>query len=107
MKQKTGLLLTCYTPGAGPNAPYYTLHCVESDSSRLRYEEGSGTILDKSMPRTFAYIIYERDAKGYCADAGSFASNQAAAWDNALMQIFSLAGITQDEAHNAAPLKTT
>jgi len=49
----------------------YAVKRVESDTSQLTYEEGNGTVLDPSLPRTFEYRVYEIDfGSGYMGLSG-------------------------------------
>lgn len=82
-------LLVAYTPGASPAAPFYTLHFVESDTSRLDLVPGVGTVLDKSLAREWEFQIIERDANGYVGHCASFTGDRHAV---ALQQLLELAG---------------
>lgn len=97
-------LLTARHPSGNPNASYFTLHCTEADTSRLRYEENVGTVLDTSADREFELRIYERDDRGYCGLAGQF---ELARLTDAIAYLLDLASIDPAQIQNAAPLKTT
>lgn len=92
---KSDLLLKSYPPGwkAEPGHSYFTLHQQESDISRLRFEPGVGTILDKSLPREFEFRIYERSVDGYCGLCGQYSS-----WPDAVAQLLDMAGLSPTEA---------
>jgi len=97
-------LLTARHPSGNPNASYFTLHCSEAETSRLRYEENVGTVLDTSLEREFELRIYERDNRGYCGLAAQF---ELARLSDAITTLLDLASIDPDQIQNAAPLKTT
>lgn len=61
------------TPTTPTTKRWFTLRRIESDSSQLSYEEGAGTVLNKSTARTFEFQIHECDAQGYRGLCGQFA----------------------------------
>lgn len=63
---------------------WFTLRRVESDSSRLSYEEGVGTVLTVSAERTFEFQIHECDDAGHRGLCGQWADTDEG-YANALL----------------------
>jgi hypothetical protein len=95
MTMKRPMLLKAYPPGwkAEPGHSYFTLHQMESDISRLRFDPKHGTVLDPSLPREFTFEIYERSVDGYCGHCASYGQEQ---WQDALTALFDLAHLSLD-----------
>ena len=101
MKSKP--LLTAYHPSGNSAVSFFTLHCVESETSRLQFEPGVGTVFDKSLPREFEFQIYECDHTGYCGHAASFPFERM---EDALKQLLCLADFDPLTIRNHATTQT-
>ena len=89
---KSPILLTVHPPGYQTGHPYYTLCHTESDTSRLDYQPGVGTILDKSLPRDFEFQVHERDASGYRGCCGQYEN-----FNDAVIALLAMAEMSLDE----------